>query len=246
MFNKWILKFCRFYGVQEPQAYPKTVMPFFRLLIATTAGSAGLLSVAVYAQQAQSSPAAIVQPGAPGAPSKALPPSTTAAAPALSRADIDFMQGMIMHHGQAVEMTALIPSHTQNKEVRALGERISLSQTDEMKFMRKWLENRGQSTSMAMPGMPDMDMSGKAMPMMPGMLTPQQMDALRHATGTEFDRLFLSGMIQHHGGALVMVKDLFDSPGAGQDADLFDFATDVDNTQRAEIKIMQHMLKENR
>jgi len=82
------------------------------------------------------------------------------------------------------------------------------------------------------------------MALMPGMLTPEQMDALRKARGEEFDRLFLSGMIQHHGGALVMVKDLFDSPGAGQDAEIFDFATDVDNGQRAEIRIMQKMLEE--
>jgi uncharacterized protein (DUF305 family) len=183
---------------------------------------------------------AIVQPGAPGAPSKRLPPSTTAHIPQRSQADIDFMQGMIMHHSQAVEMTALIPSHTQNKAVRALGARISLSQTDEIKFMRQWLVARGESTSMSMSGMPDMDMSAP----MPGMLTAKQMDALRHATGAEFDRLFLSGMIQHHGGALVMVKDLFDTPGAGQTADLFDFATDVDNSQRAEIRLMQGMLKE--
>jgi len=74
------------------------------------------------------------------------------------------------------------------------------------------------------------------------MLTPEQMDALRNAKGAEFDRLFLTGMIQHHNGALIMVKDLFDTPGAGQDADVFNFATDVDNTQRAEIKIMQSML----
>jgi uncharacterized protein (DUF305 family) len=153
------------------------------------------------------------------------------------------MQGMIMHHSQAVEMTALIPSHTENKAVRSIGERISVSQADEIKFMRRWLEARGQSTSMAMPGMPDMDVSGKQMPMMPGMLTPEQMDALRHATGAEFDRLFLTGMIQHHGGALIMVKDLFDAPGAGQDAELFDFATDVDSGQRAEIRIMQSMLE---
>jgi len=77
---------------------------------------------------------------------------------------------------------------------------------------------------------------------MPGMLTPAQMDALRKATGPKFDYLFLTGMIQHHNGALIMVKDLFNSPGAGQDADLFNFATDADNTQRAEIKIMQSML----
>jgi uncharacterized protein (DUF305 family) len=154
------------------------------------------------------------------------------------------MQGMIMHHGQAVEMTALIPSHTENKEIRSLGARIGLSQTDEMKFMKRWLVARGEPASMAMPGMPDMDRSGSPMRAMPGMLTPQQMEALRQARGAEFDRLFLTGMIQHHNGALIMVKQLFDTPGAGQDADLFELATDADNTQRAEISIMQGMLKE--
>jgi len=198
--------------------------------------------IAAHAQQSQQQPV-VVQPGAPGSPSKVLPPSTTGAAPKASQADIDFMQGMIMHHQQAVEMTALIPSHTDNKEVRALGARISLSQSDEIRFMKRWLIARGQPTSMGMPGMPDMDRNGKPM-MMPGMLTPAQMEALRQAHGAEFDRLFLTGMIQHHGGALVMVKELFESPGAGQDAELFDFATDVDNGQRAEIKIMENMLKE--
>lgn len=148
-----------------------------------------------------------------------------------------------MHHGQAVEMTALIPSHTENKEIRSLGARISLSQTDEMRFMKRWLLARGEPVSMAMP---DMEMNGQPMHMMPGMLTPEQMGALRQARGAEFDRLFLIGMMQHHNGALVMVRQLFDTPGAGQDADLFDFATDVDNTQRAEIGIMQAMLKEKR
>lgn len=154
------------------------------------------------------------------------------------------MQGMIMHHAQAVEMTALIPSHTQNPEIRSLGARISLSQSDEMKFMKRWLAARGEPESMAMPGMPDMDMSGKPMHAMPGMLTPKQMGALRHASGETFDTLFLTGMIQHHNGALIMVKDLFDHAGSGQGADLFNFATDADNTQRAEIRIMQNMLKE--
>jgi uncharacterized protein (DUF305 family) len=153
------------------------------------------------------------------------------------------MQGMIMHHEQAVEMTALISSHTENKALRALGARISSSQSDEIKFMQRWLAARGEQVSMAMPGMPDMDMSGNPMPLMPGMLTPEQMAALRKAKDAEFDHLFLTGMIQHHNGALTMVKDLFDTAGAGQDADLFDFATDADNTQRAEIKIMQTMLE---
>ena len=198
--------------------------------------------------QAASGGGVVVQPGAPGMPSKVLPPSTRPLKPQRSQADVDFMQGMIMHHSQAVEMTALIPTHTENKQVRLLGEKISSSQSDEMQFMKRWLAARGEATSMpmpqAMPGMPEMDMAGKPMPTMPGMLTPAQMDALRKARGAEFDRLFLTGMIQHHNGALVMVKDLFNTAGAGQDADLFNFATDADNTQRAEIRIMENMLKE--
>ena len=157
---------------------------------------------------------------------------------------MEFMQGMIMHHQQAVEMTALIPSHTENKNLRSLGARISSSQSDEIKFMQRWLTARGEPISMTMPGMPDMDRSGRPIALMPGMLSPEQMDALRKAKGAEFDHLFLTGMIQHHNGALTMVKDLFDTAGAGQDADLFNFATDADNTQRAEIKIMQSMLEQ--
>jgi uncharacterized protein (DUF305 family) len=168
------------------------------------------------------------------------------------------MRGMIMHHSQAVEMTALISSHTENKRLRSLGARISSSQSDEIAFMKRWLAARGEPVSMAMPGMrgADMsshdmsshdmsnhDMSRHPMALMPGMLTPEQMDALRQAKDSEFDHLFLTGMIQHHDGALIMVKDLFDTAGAGQDAELFDFATDVDSGQRAEIRIMQTMLE---
>src|ERR1700740_2235048 len=94
-----------------------------------------------------------------------------------------------------------------------------------------------------MPGMQDSDMSGHAMALMPGMLSPEQMDALRKGRGAEVDHLFLTGMIQHHNGALIMVKDLFDTAGAEQDADRFNYATDADNTQRAEIKIMENMLQ---
>jgi uncharacterized protein (DUF305 family) len=195
------------------------------------------------AQQSNPASPVVVQPGAPGKPSKSLPLSTKGTLPPLSQADVDFMQGMIVHHSQAMEMTALIPSHTENKELGSLGARISSSQSDEIKLMQRWLAARGEPVSMAMDGMPDMDKSGQPMALMPGMLTPKQMDALRKAKGAEFDRLFLTGMIQHHNGALIMVKDLFDSAGAGQDADIFDFATDADNTQRAEIKIMQTMLE---
>jgi uncharacterized protein (DUF305 family) len=232
------------------------------LCVRLTSAALLLLSVATApGQQEKSAPgsAPIVQPGAPGQNSKILSPSAASAPPlAPSAADISFMQGMIMHHSQAVEMTDLLRTRSHNKDVQALGKRISISQTDEMKYMKQWLEDRGQPVSPAhghmdhMAGMKDTDMKNmdmkdmdmSSMPMMPGMLTPQQMQALAKATGPEFDHLFLTGMIQHHGGALTMVKDLFDTPGAGQDAMLFDFATDVDNTQRAEINIMKNMLKE--
>src|SRR5258708_14469028 len=209
---------------------------------------AGLFSLTVCAQQAdqqqvdQGTPVG-VQPGAPGQPTRTLPPSTRATLPPRSSADVQFMQRMIMHHAQAVEMTALIESHTENKDLRSLGARISHSQSEEIKFMKRWLETRGEPLSLAMPEMPGMDMSKQPM-LMPGMLTPKQMEVLKNAKGAEFDQPFLTGMIQHHNGALIMVKDLFDTAGSGQDAELFNFATDVDSGQRAEIRIMQTMLRE--
>jgi uncharacterized protein (DUF305 family) len=210
----------------------------------TARGTVALFCLLFFAPAYAQQPAVIVQPGAPGQPSQVLPPTTRPATPEISKADVEFMQGMIMHHSQAVEMTALIPSHTENKAIRSLGARISSSQSDEMRFMERWLAIRGEAISMAMPGMPGMDMAGNAIAPMPGMLTPEQMQALRAAKGEQFDHLFLTGMIQHHNGALIMVKALFNSPGAGQDADLFNFATDADNTQRAEIRIMQSLLEE--
>jgi uncharacterized protein (DUF305 family) len=157
------------------------------------------------------------------------------------------MQGMILHHAQAVEMTALIESHTENKDLRSLGARISHSQSEEIRFMKRWLAARGEPIAPAMPEMHgmhmSMSMSDHSM-LMPGMLTPKQMEALKNAKDKAFDHLFLTGMIQHHNGALIMVKDLFDAAGAGQDAELFNFATDVDSGQRAEIRIMQTMLGE--
>ena len=213
-------------------------------------GFAGSGLSATSAQQNESSKPVVVQPGAPGKPSKTLPPSTKATLPPLSQADVEFMQGMIMHHAQAIEMTALIDSHTENKELHGLGARISRSQSDEIKFMQRWLAVRGEAVSMLPQKVygseshmdQHMDMSHSAMHLMPGMLTPEQMEALRKAKGAEFDHLFLAGMIQHHNGALTMVKDLFDTAGAGQDAELFNFATDVDTGQRAEIRIMREML----
>ena len=214
----------------------------------------GLFGTAVvlclFSMGGYSQTAVIVQPGAPGQPTKVLPANTRATLSALSPKDVEFMQGMIMHHSQAVEMTALIAARTKNKELSLLGQRISHTQADEMRFMERWLRSRGQSTEMKMAGhdhhhmedMDDMDMSEDTPPM-PGMLTKKQMTALANAKGAEFDRLFLEGMIQHHGGALTMVGDLFATPGAGQDADLFNFATDIDSGQRAEIRIMEGMLR---
>jgi uncharacterized protein (DUF305 family) len=207
------------------------------------------MSLFAGSQQENAARPVVVQPGAPGQPTKTLPPSTRAKLPPLSRADVEFMQGMIMHHAQAIEMTALIPSHTKSKDLSSLGARISRSQDDEIVFMKRWLAARGEALSIPMPenmaGMPHADSSHHemdAMPLMPGMLTDEQMAALRKATDADFDRLFLTGMIQHHNGALTMVKDLFGTAGAGQDAEIFGFATDVDTGQRAEIKIMHSML----
>lgn len=205
--------------------------------------STGLFSSAMWAQQTDPAKPVVIQPGAPGQPSRTLPPSTKAALPPRSQADVEFMQGMIMHHAQAVEMTALIASQTENKDLRSLGARISSSQSDEIKFMKRWLAARAEPVSMTMLGMPGMDMSRGRTGLMPGMLTLEQMEALRKAKAAEFDHLFLTGMIQHHQGALTMVKDLFDTAGAGQDAELFNFATDVDTGQRAEIRIMEGMLE---
>ncbi len=236
---KW--KLCGF-GGERKLLSARGLAVLCGMLLAASAAT-GFFCCGARAQQSDSATPVVVQPGAPGKPSKTLPPTTKGAPPQWSQADVEFMQGMIMHHAQAVEMTALIASHTENKDVRSLGARISSSQSDEIKFMQRWLAARGEPVSMAMAGMPGMDTSGKPMALMPGMLTAEQMEALRKAKGAEFDQLFLTGMIQHHNGALIMVKDLFDTAGAGQDADLFNFATDADNTQRAEIRIMQAMLE---
>jgi uncharacterized protein (DUF305 family) len=148
------------------------------------------------------------------------------------------MQGMIGHHAQAVEMTALLASRTTSDAMRNLARRIEVSQADEITMMQRWLEARGQE----IPGPHAHHMAGATL--MPGMLTQPEMDRLAAATGAEFDRLFLEGMIKHHEGALVMVKELFATPGAGQESEIFAFASDVDADQRMEIDRMRGMLKE--
>src|ERR1700722_9860833 len=200
------------------------------------------LFISVTASAQQSAP--IVEPGAPGQPSKFLTEKNVLIPPrAPFSADVEFMQGMIMHHSQAVEMVALLRTRGKSPALKSFGEKISISQTDEIGFIKRWLEDRGAPTTMKMDHshMTPEEMKNMNM-LMPGMLTPAQMTALTKARGAQFDHLFLTGMIQHHGGALTMVDDLFKTPGAAQDPVLFDFATDIENTQSAEIKIMRGML----
>lgn len=206
------------------------------------------VAAAVGAAAAQQPPT-IVQPGAPGQPSRTV---TAAEASDLGKvrvtdADVKFMQGMIHHHAQALDMTDLLETRTQDADMRKLALRIHVSQTDEIKMMRHWLEARGQEApdprAHHMAGMEGMEGMDHAV-MMPGMLTPDEMKALAAAKGPAFDRLFLEGMIKHHGGALIMVKDLFSAPGAGQQSDIFAFASDVEADQKMEIDRMDAMLKE--
>jgi uncharacterized protein (DUF305 family) len=182
----------------------------------------------------------IIQPGPPGSVSHSI---TADKASDLSHVeytarDVQFMQGMIGHHAQALEMTALLPSRTLREDMRLLARRIELSQADEIQFMRRWLEVRRQEV----PGEHAHHMAGAAL--MPGMLTPGEMMHLEQATGAAFDRLFLESMIKHHEGALVMVEDLLGNPGAAQDSDLSVFTSDIVSDQRAEIIRMTAMLEE--
>jgi uncharacterized protein (DUF305 family) len=181
----------------------------------------------------------IMQPGAPGQATQTI---STERATDLSKvghtaADVKFMQGMIGHHAQAVEMVALINERTKNPDLKMLGLRIQVSQDDEMNMMRKWLEARGEK----IPGPHSHHEPGG---FMPGMLTAEEMSQLAAAKGVEFDRLFLQGMIKHHAGAITMVDELFKTPGAGQDGDIYAFASDVDSDQRMEIDRMSMMLRE--
>ena len=185
---------------------------------------------------AQSPP--LIQPGAPGEPSRTI---TAEQATDLSkvqhtRADVRFMQGMIGHHAQAVEMTQLLRTRTSSEDMRKLALRIEVSQADEIEMMKAWLRQRGE----ALPDPHAHHAHGAAL--MPGMLTQEEMARLAAAKGPEFDRLFLEFMIKHHEGALIMVDALFSQPGAGQEAEIFTFASDVDADQRMEIERMGAML----
>lgn len=158
-------------------------------------------------------------------------------------ADVQFMQGMIGHHSQAIVMAGWAPSHGANSSVRVLCERIINAQQDEILTMQTWLGDRHQMVPQASPGPMKMMVNGKEQEMlMPGMLTAEQMHQLDLARGPDFDKLFLTDMIQHHRGAVSMVKDLFGTYGAGQDEVIFKFASDVNVDQTTEIARMERML----
>lgn len=202
----------------------------------------GLCSSGAAAQAGGSRPA--LSPAAQAKADSGRPPFTAA--------DVHFMQGMISHHAQAVVMAGWAPSHGARADVRRLCERIDVAQRDEIVSMQRWLLEHHETvpqpdfqTGMAtMAAMPGMSMGGAAggMGMMPGMLTPEQMQQLSAARGPDFDRLFLMFMIQHHQGALTMVDQLFGSEGAAQDDKIFKFASDVSADQTAEIDRMTIML----
>ena len=172
--------------------------------------------------------------------------------PPYTRADVEFMQGMIAHHGQALTMAALAATNTTSEDVRVLAARIDVAQRDEIAMMQRWLRQRGEtvpdpmaSHSMAGHNMPGHDMSTMpgAAPLMPGMLSAEQMAQLRAAKGQEFDRLFLTFMIQHHEGAVDMVNKLYSSQGAAQDTELWRLASDIEADQGSEISRMRQMLE---
>ena len=182
-----------------------------------------------------------------------IAPATASAqdAPRYTAADVRFMQGMIGHHAQALAMTALIPDRTTRRDIRLLGQRIEVSQKDEIAMMGQWLKDRHQQVPASdaqhdqhAAGTHSMNMPGMAMSdtLMPGMLTTEQLAELAKAKGDDFNKLFLKDMIRHHEGALAMVASLLGTTGSGQEAEVFRFASEVDADQRAEIARMNGLL----
>jgi uncharacterized protein (DUF305 family) len=181
--------------------------------------------------------ARIVRPGAPGEAGRVVGVDSIGPPLRHTAADVEFMKGMIAHHLQAIEMVALVQDRASRPDLRLLGQRIAASQNDEIELMEKWLRDRGEEP----PGRHAHHHGDHTR--MPGMLTPEQMARLAAARGPEFDRLFLAAMIIHHEGALAMVADLFNTPGAAQEEEIFTFASHVEADQRIEIARMHRMLR---
>lgn len=214
-------------------------------------GASAAFGVLLFATGALAQEAPLIQPGAPGQASRTLEGREAArvADNRYSADDVAFMQGMILHHAQALEMAELVPQRTNTPAIVDLASRIDASQEDEIAFMRGWLTERGESApnpgaAMDHSAHAGMDHSAHAgHGAMPGMATPEQMARLAAASGPEFDRLFLQLMIAHHEGALTMVGTLLSRPGSAYDPLLFRFANDVSNEQQAEINRMAGLLR---
>ena len=177
------------------------------------------------------------------APQAAKPAAAARGQTPYTPADVHFLAGMIGHHAQAIQMAGWAPSHGASPSVRVLCERIVVAQTDEIAFAQRWLRDRGEYVPPADPR--GHIMQGMAEPMlMPGMLTAEQMAQLDSARGPDFDRLFLTFMVQHHQGAITMVQQLLAVPGAAQDGPIFRFASDVNADQTTEINRMTLMLED--
>lgn len=234
-----------------PRAQPPPVKPSPSSLLSAIVLAVGSGLAAACASAATSAPEApadthvTVRPGAPGEATRpASPGDAVAVEPGVTEADVRFMQGMIVHHAQALVMTDLARERTGSEDLLSAVRRITVSQVDEIELMAGWLRERG----MDVPDPPVEYRPGIAHhydhhPRMPGMLDDDQMERLEGARGEEFDRLFLELMIQHHRGALVMVDELFGA-GGGQEGIIYEFASSVDADQRAEIARMRHMLEQ--
>jgi len=217
------------------------------LALMAAVGLSGCNRAAQQTTEAKPEAPAIIQPGAPGQASSVVssvpPPNHNN----FTEDDVKFMQGMIHHHHQALQMVTMIATHTKTPELIAMGQKIQLSQSGEMLMMKDWLTSRKQAVpTIEADGSVKMEMAGMAghmmeMGAMPGMLTAAQMKALDNARGAKFDEIFLTGMIQHHQGALKMVADLRQT-GNGKETNIGQFLNEVDNDQRMEIVRMNGLL----
>ena len=208
-------------------------------------GALAVVATAACSAASQRASAGNVRPpsatAGPAIPSPAAQARADSGRPPYTAADVHFLAGMIGHHAQAVQMAGWAPSHGASSALRALCERIVVAQNDEIAFAQRWLREHHEFV-------PPADPRGHMMPgmdhpmLMPGMLTPEQMTQLDAARGADFDRLFLTFMIQHHQGAITMVQQLLSAPGAAQDGPIFRFAADVNADQTTEIDRMTRML----
>lgn len=180
---------------------------------------------------APQAPAKVIQPGAPGEPSREVVATATPQG-GHTQADVEFMQGMIHHHQQAVVMSQWVPDRTQSTSLRLMARRIEVSQEDEINLMRNWLEKRGVDPN-------DHSHRHQAMP---GMVNSRQLSRLKNADGREFDKLYLRYMTQHHRGALTMVQQLLNE-GGGSESEIGQFILHVDADQAIEIQRMQQLAR---